>query len=362
MIPEPNNLVVGDKETLIGKTEQEFKMLLAEYKAKAYVASILYSWLYVKRATSFGQMTNLSLELRSKLEGEYSIRRPDLVRELLSEDGTRKWLLRLACGNTVETVFIPEGSRGTLCVSSQIGCTLNCSFCHTGTQRLKRNLSCAEIIAQVFLARDRISVSNLEVTNIVFMGMGEPLYNVENVFKSIKLMIDGRGLGFSKRKVTLSTSGIVPEIGRVGSELGVKLAVSLHSAKDSVRDKLVPINRKYNLSVLMDACRKYPSLSNSHRITWEYVMLKGVNDSLDDAKDLVRLISGIPSKINLIPYNPWPGSWYECSDDRTLERFRDYILRAGYASLVRRARGQDIMAACGQLNSEVGANELLTVE
>jgi 23S rRNA (adenine2503-C2)-methyltransferase len=331
---------------------------------KPYVGRIVYGWLYGKGMIDFDEMTNVSKDLRGRLSENYSVGRPEVVKDLCSCDGTRKWLFRLACGSTVETVYIPEEDRGTLCVSSQVGCTLNCSFCHTGTQRLKRNLTAAEIVVQVMAARDMLGCWERRdgrfLTNIVLMGMGEPLYNVKHVFGAVKLMTDGTGLGFSKRKVTLSTSGVVPMIGEVGRELDVKLAVSLHSARNEVRNELVPLNKKYPVEELIEACRNYPGLSNAKRITWEYVMIKGVNDSEEDAHALVRVIRGIPSKINLIPYNSWSGSAYERSDEAAIDRFAKILLRAGYASPVRRPRGEDIMAACGQLNSDVSQQVVMS--
>lgn len=333
----------------------------------------LWSWIYVRGASSFDAMTDLSKDLRERLSEKFSLDRPQIVSEQVSQDGTRKWLLRLrrmgdeAAAPEIETVYIPESDRGTLCISSQVGCTLTCTFCHTGTQRLVRNLTAAEIVAQILVARDRIGdwpdaeppgdgrllpSTERKITNIVLMGMGEPLYNFENVKAAMAIASDGEGLSISKRRITLSTSGVVPEIRRWGSEAGTMLAISLHAVRDVLRDKLVPINRKYPISELLEACRNYPGLSNARRITFEYVMLKGVNDSLADAKALVQLLSGIPAKINLIPFNPWPGSPYECSDWEQIERFAEVVNRAGYASPVRTPRGRDIFAACGQLRSE----------
>ena len=325
----------------------------------------LWSWLYVRGATSFEVMTDVAKDLRATLGARYSLDRPRIVSEQVSVDGTRKWLLRLADGKDVETVYIPEEDRGTLCISSQVGCTLNCTFCHTGTQRLVRNLTTAEIAGQVMLARDRIAdwpgaepddptglpSSERKITNVVLMGMGEPLYNFDNVRDACTIVADGEGLSISKRRITLSTSGIVPEIPRWGEEAGTMLAISLHAVRDDLRDELVPINRKWPIADLLDACRAYPGLSNAKRITFEYVMLKGVNDSIADAKALVRLLAKIPAKINLIPFNPWPGTPYECSDWEQIEKFAEVVNRAGYASPVRSPRGRDIMAACGQLKS-----------
>jgi 23S rRNA (adenine2503-C2)-methyltransferase len=342
----------------------------------------LWSWIYVRGVTSFSDMSDVSKGLRGSLAAAYSLERPEIVREQISQDGTRKWLLRLARRGhevrqpEIETVYIPEVDRGTLCISSQIGCTLTCSFCHTGTQRLVRNLEVAEIVGQILLARDRIGdwptdrlgegshrpgrqapgrgagTRERKITNVVLMGMGEPLYNFNNVRDAMAIVSDGEGLALSKRRITLSTSGVVPEIVRWGEEAGTMLAISLHAVRDDLRDKLVPINRKYPIPQLMAACRAYPGLSNARRITFEYVMLKDVNDSQADAKALIKLLAGIPAKINLIPFNPWPGTGHACSDWEQIERFAEIVNRAGYASPVRTPRGRDIMAACGQLRSE----------
>jgi 23S rRNA (adenine2503-C2)-methyltransferase len=327
--------------------------------------SQLWSWAYVRGTTDFAAMTDIAKELRGELAASFSLARPEIVTEQVSVDGTRKWLLRLADGKEVETVYIPEEDRGTLCISSQVGCTLTCSFCHTGTQRLVRNLTAGEIVGQIALARDRLgdwpgatapdprALPNAErkITNVVLMGMGEPLYNFDNVRDACLVAADGEGLSVSKRRITLSTSGVVPEIPRWGEEAGTMLAISLHAVRDDLRDKLVPINRKWPLRDLLAACRAYPGLSNAKRITFEYVMLKGVNDSIGDAKELVRLLARIPAKINLIPFNPWPGAPYLCSDWEQIEKFAEVVNRAGYASPVRSPRGRDIMAACGQLKS-----------
>ena len=336
-------------------------------------AAQLMSWLYVRGVSSFDQMSDISKDVRAKLEAAYTLARPEIVSEQVSTDGTRKWLLRLAKRGhearppEIETVYIPEHDRGTLCISSQVGCTLTCAFCHTGTQRLVRNLEAHEIAAQIVLARDRIGdwpgasrpadggllpMTDRKITNVVLMGMGEPLYNFDNVKTAMALAADGNGLSISKRRITLSTSGVVPEIPRWGAEAGTMLAISLHATNDELRDKLVPINKKYPIAELLAACRTYPGVSNARRITFEYVMLKDVNDSLADARALVRLLAGIPAKINLIPFNPWPGSTFECSGWGQIERFAEVVNRAGYASPVRTPRGRDILAACGQLRSE----------
>lgn len=320
-------------------------------------ASQLWSWLYNHGAQDFHDMSNIAKPLRDALTQQCVIARPEIVTKQVSEDGTRKYLLRLKDGNLVETVYIPETDRGTLCVSSQVGCTLNCSFCHTGTQRLVKNLSAGEIVGQMLVARDDLGEwpspndGTRLISNVVLMGMGEPLYNYENVAAAIRIMMSPDGIALSKRRITLSTSGVIPQMQRCGEELNVNLAISLHAVHDELRNKLVPINKKYPLSELLQACRDYPGLSNARRITFEYVMLKGVNDSLDDAKALVKMMENIPAKINLIPFNPWPGSPYECSDWSTIEAFGDYVNAAGYASPIRMPRGRDIMAACGQLKS-----------
>jgi len=323
----------------------------------------LWHWIYVRGMTSFEAMTSVSKELRATLAARHTLARPEVVAEQISADGTRKWLLRLPGEHAgenpheVECVYIPEADRGTLCLSSQVGCTLNCSFCHTGTQRLVRNLTAGEIVGQIMIARDRLDDWNAsaettrKVSNIVMMGMGEPLYNFEAVRDALLVAQDGDGLGISRRRITLSTSGVVPMIPRVGEEIGVMLAVSLHAVRDELRNELVPLNRKYPIRELLEACRNYPGVSNARRITFEYVMLKGVNDSIADAKELVRLLKGIPAKINLIPFNPWPGTRYECSDWEQIEKFSQVVFDAGYASPVRTPRGRDILAACGQLKS-----------
>jgi 23S rRNA (adenine2503-C2)-methyltransferase len=306
--------------------------------------------------TDFAEMTTLSKDFRLRLAETHAVRRPEVAVAQVSQDGTRKWLLRLPDGQEVETVHIPEEDRGTLCVSSQVGCTLTCKFCHTGTQRLVRNLSPAEIVGQIMVARDGLGewpapAEGRKITNIVLMGMGEPLYNYDNVATAMRIAMDGEGLSISKRKITLSTSGVVPEMERCGRELDVNLAVSLHATNDETRDWIMPINKKYPLKMLLDACRNYPGTHNARRITFEYVMLKGVNDSEDDARRLIRLLKDIPAKVNLIPFNPWPGSFFECSDRATITRFADILSAAHISSPVRATRGEDILAACGQLKS-----------
>jgi 23S rRNA (adenine2503-C2)-methyltransferase len=317
----------------------------------------LWNWIYVHGVRDFASMTNLAKEFRSACAVSFSLARPDIVTEQISEDGTRKWLLRTGPGIEFETVYIPEEDRGTLCVSSQVGCTLNCRFCHTGTQKLVRNLTPYEIVGQLMVARDALgdwpsTKENRRITNVVMMGMGEPLYNFDNVKAALAIVANGDGLALSKRRITLSTAGVVPMIERAGSEIGSSLAISLHAVRDEIRDVLVPLNKKYPIAELIAACRAYPGASNARRITFEYVMLKGVNDSPADARALVKLLSGIPAKINLIPFNAWPGAPYECSDWETIETFAEIVNRAGYASPVRTPRGRDIMAACGQLKSE----------
>jgi 23S rRNA (adenine2503-C2)-methyltransferase len=320
-------------------------------------AEQLWAWIYHRGARDFAAMSNLGRDLRARLGDAFTLDRPQVVARQVSADGTRKWLLRIAGGGEIETVYIPEEGRGTLCVSSQIGCTLTCSFCHTGTQRLVRNLTAEEITAQILVARDDLGdwgrgpVEKRLVSNVVLMGMGEPLYNFEAVRDAMRIAMDGAGLALSRRRITLSTSGVVPEIARVGREIGCLLAISFHATTDAVRDTLVPINRRWPIAALLDACRAYPRLSNAERITFEYVMLAGVNDSDADARRLVRLIAGIPAKINLIPFNPWPGAPYARSDPDRIEAFARIVNRAGYASPVRTPRGEDIMAACGQLKS-----------
>ncbi len=368
--------VAPDKPSLIGFSRAGLAEALVGIGVPGSQAKMrvqqLWHWLYFRGAQSFDAMTSVSKELRATLERHFTLARPEVVAEQVSVDGTRKWLLRLPSEHPgerpheVECVYIPEADRGTLCLSSQVGCTLNCSFCHTGTQRLVRNLVPGEIVGQIMVARDRLgdwpgqaraqgpglpTEGDRFISNIVMMGMGEPLYNFDAVRDAIAIAADGEGLSISKRRITLSTSGVVPMIARAGAEIGAMLAVSLHAVDDTLRNQLVPLNRKYPIAELMAACRNYPGLSNARRITFEYVMLKGVNDSLKDAKALVKLLHGSPAKINLIPFNPWPGTMYECSDWEQIERFSEVVFNAGYASPVRTPRGRDILAACGQLKS-----------
>ncbi|KSV93581.1 23S rRNA (adenine(2503)-C(2))-methyltransferase RlmN [Sinorhizobium sp. GL28] len=373
--PQVRTAPQAEKPSLIGLLREDMAKALVEKgiperQVKMRVSQ-LWHWLYVRGVSDFDHMTNVSKDMREMLKQHFTIARPEIVEEQISGDGTRKWLLRFPARGAgrpveIETVYIPEEGRGTLCISSQVGCTLTCSFCHTGTQKLVRNLTAEEILAQLLLARDRLGdfperdtpqgaivpAEGRKITNIVMMGMGEPLYNFEQVKTALLIASDGEGLSLSKRRITLSTSGIVPEIYRTGEEIGVMLAISLHAVRDDLRDMLVPINKKYPLKELMDACRAYPGLSNARRITFEYVMLKDVNDSLEDAKQLVKLLKGVPAKINLIPFNPWPGTNYQCSDWEHIEKFADFINQAGYASPIRTPRGRDILAACGQLKSD----------
>ena len=345
--------------SLVGLTKKEIKDSLRKLDIPDQQLNMrvnqIWGWVYNKGINSIDEMTTLSLDLREELKKYHNLERPQISDEQISKDGTKKWLLKFNDGSEVETVFIPDDERGTLCVSSQVGCTLNCTFCHTGTQRLVRNLTSQEIVSQIIIAKDSLSEWGQEprqITNIVMMGMGEPLYNFESVRDGILTMSDDAGLSISKRKITLSTSGIVPKIKMAGDEIGSMLAISLHATNNDLRNEIVPINKKYPIEELLEACRDYPGLSNSKRITFEYVMLKGVNDSEAEARDLVKLISGIPAKINLIPFNSWPGSSYECSDWEQIEKFGDIINRGGYASPIRTPRGEDISAACGQLKSD----------
>ena len=354
---DPAGVSVPERRSLVGLDRDELALALAEAGDTGFRVKQIWQWIYHRGATDFAQMTNLSKKVRDDLADRFVLDRPAVTAHQQSTDGTQKWLLRFPDGTEVESVHIPETDRGTLCVSSQVGCTLNCRFCHTGTQRWVRNLGAAEIVGQVMLARDAFGEwpapeHDRALTNIVLMGMGEPLYNYDNVAKAMRIVMDGEGLGISKRRITLSTAGVVPMIGQVGAELGVNLAISLHAVRDELRDELVPLNKKYPLADLMDACRNYPGLSNARRITFEYVMLKGVNDSLADAKAMVDLLAGIPAKINLIPFNPWPGTVYECSSNNAIRRFADYLSDAGLSAPIRHPRGQDILAACGQLKSE----------
>ena len=353
-LPRPN---------LSGLTRAELAETLAESGAvpapKAKMrASQLWRWIHHYGVTDFARMSDVAKEMRATLAEHFTLARPEVVERQLSRDGTRKWLIRMAPGIEVETVYIPDvGRAGALCVSSQVGCTLNCTFCHTGTQALVRNLTAAEIVAQVQVARDDLEEwpspkEDRRLSNIVFMGMGEPLYNLDNVAAAIDVISDGEGIAISRRRITVSTSGVVPELGPLGARTQAMLAISLHATNDALRDQLVPLNRKYPLEQLIAGIKAYPGLSNARRVTFEYVMLKGVNDSPAEARALVKLIAGVPAKINLIPFNPWPGSPYQCSDWGVIETFAAVLNRAGYASPIRTPRGRDILAACGQLKSE----------
>ncbi len=368
------SIVAAEKPSLIGLSRAGLAEALREAgvpEAQLRMrAAQLWHWLYFRGATDFSAMTNMAKGLRASLAERFALARPEVTSEQVSVDGTRKWLLRFPARGAgrlveVETVYIPEEGRGTLCISSQVGCTLTCTFCHTGTQRMVRNLTAEEIVSQILLAREKLGDfpesavapgvivpgEGRLISNVVLMGMGEPLYNFDNVRDAMLIAADGDGMALSKRRITLSTSGVAPLIPRAGAETGVMLAISLHAVRDELRNELVPINRKWPIAELLKACRAYPGLSNSRRITFEYVMLKNVNDSLAEARELVRLLAGIPAKINLIPFNPWPGSPYECSDWERIEAFAEVVNRAGYASPIRTPRGRDILAACGQLKS-----------
>ncbi len=348
------------RKSLIGLDREDIAAALTEIGVEAKAARMrarqLFHWLYYRGASSFDDMTSISKEMRALLGEHFTAARPEISSLLTSTDGTRKWLVKFPDGQEVESVHIPEEDRGALCVSSQVGCTLTCSFCHTGTMKLVRNLTAGEIIAQMLVARDTINEwpspkGERMISNIVMMGMGEPLLNYDNVSKALRIIMDGEGISLSKRRITLSTSGVVPKIRQCGEELGVNLAISLHAVTDEVRDILVPINKRYPIKELLQACREYPGANNARRITFEYVMLKGVNDSPAEARELVRLLKDIPAKVNLIPFNPWPGTNYQCSSNNAMHRFVKIINDAGYSSPIRVPRGRDIMAACGQLKS-----------
>ncbi|MBA4333519.1 MAG: 23S rRNA (adenine(2503)-C(2))-methyltransferase RlmN [Methylobacterium sp.] len=368
---------VLQRSSLVGRTRAGLAEALAEIgipeKERRMRVGQLWNWIYHYGVRDFAEMTTIGKGLRGALAERFTLDLPEVTAEQISTDGTRKWLIRMAPtgprdrGAEIECVYIPEVDRGTLCVSSQVGCTLTCTFCHTGTQRLVRNLTTEEIVAQLMVARDRLGDfpnrsapggafvpkdGGRFVSNIVFMGMGEPLYNFDGVRDAIDVISDNEGLSLGRRRITVSTSGVVPQIGPLGDEMGTMLAISLHAVRDDLRNELVPLNKKYPIADLLEACRTYPGVSNAKRITFEYVMLKGVNDSDAEARELVRLLKGIPAKINLIPFNPWPGTKYECSDWDRIERFSEIVFRAGYASPVRTPRGRDILAACGQLKSE----------
>jgi 23S rRNA (adenine2503-C2)-methyltransferase len=350
----------AERLSLIGLTRPEIAHALGqigEPRASLKMrANQIWHWLYYRGAKDFAEMTTIAKALRPKLARHFSLARPGISESQQSRDGTRKWLLRFADGNESECVHIPEDGRGALCLSSQVGCTLNCRFCFTGTQKLVRNLTAAEIIGQILIARDELNEwptpkQGRRISNLVMMGMGEPLYNFENVAKALKIAMDGEGIGLSRRRITLSTAGVVPMIPKVASALGVNLAVSLHAVRDDLRDQLVPLNKKYPLASLIAACRAYPGANNARRITFEYVMLKGVNDAPEDARELVRLLKGIPAKVNLIPFNPWPGAAFQCSDRAAIRAFAEIVNAGGLSAPIRVPRGRDIMAACGQLKS-----------
>ncbi len=376
-VPDAVTPAVLVRPSLAGRTRAGMMQAMAEVgvpeKQQRMRAAQLWHWVYQRGVRDWDQMTTIGKGLRADLAARFTLDLPEVTAEQVSVDGTRKWLMRMPStgprdkGAEIECVYIPESDRGTLCVSSQVGCTLTCTFCHTGTQRLVRNLTTEEIVMQLMVARDRLGDysgavrpadtfvsedSPRLVSNIVFMGMGEPLYNFDNVVDAIDVISDGEGLSLGRRRITVSTSGVVPQIPPLGASASSMLAISLHAVRDDLRNELVPLNKKYPIRDLLEACRAYPGLSNARRITFEYVMLKGVNDSDAEARDLVRLLKGIPAKINLIPFNPWPGTRYECSDWDRIERFSDIVFRAGYASPVRTPRGRDILAACGQLKSE----------
>jgi 23S rRNA (adenine2503-C2)-methyltransferase len=348
---------------LSGLTRKQLAVAMVEAGAvppeKAKMRSTqVFRWIHHRGATSFDQMTDVAKDTRAAMAEHFTLARPEIVERQVSKDGTRKWLIRTAPGIEIEAVYIPDvGRSGALCVSSQVGCTLNCTFCHTGTQALVRNLTAAEIVAQVQVCKDDLDEwpsdrEDRRLSNIVFMGMGEPLYNLDSVSDAIDIISDNEGIGISRRRITVSTSGVVPELKALGERTQAMLAISLHATNDDLRDVLVPINKKYDIAALMEGIRNYPGISNARRVTFEYVMLKGINDTPAEAKALVQLLQGIPAKINLIPFNPWPGTDYECSDWGTIESFAAILNRAGYSSPIRTPRGRDILAACGQLKSE----------
>ncbi|MGC9269585.1 23S rRNA (adenine(2503)-C(2))-methyltransferase RlmN [Acidiphilium sp.] len=358
----PPALLEDGRRDLVGMSRAELAEAVASIGEAPFRAKQLWHWIYHQGVTDFAAMANIAKPMREKLARHFVIGRPVVAVDQRSADETRKMLFRFRDNEAVETVYIPDVTedRGAVCISSQVGCTLSCRFCHTGTQRLTRNLSAAEIVGQFMAMRDAYGEwpspkgdTPRLLSTIVLMGMGEPLYNYENVATAMRIIMDGEGIGLSRRRITLSTSGVVPMMDRCGAELGVNLAVSLHAVRDEVRDVIVPLNRKYNIAELIAACRRYPAASNARRITFEYVMLKGINDSEADAHELVRLIEGIPAKVNLIPFNPWPGSRYETSSGNAIHRFAAIVMNAGYSAPVRTPRGRDILAACGQLKSTV---------
>jgi 23S rRNA (adenine2503-C2)-methyltransferase len=357
----PSPTTADGRRDLVGMSRDQLAAEMHEIGEKPFRVKQLWHWIYHQGATDFSRMSSIARPLQERLAERFVIGRPEVALAQTSTDDTRKWLFRFRDGQQAETVYIPdpEEDRGALCISSQVGCTLSCTFCHTGTQTLVRNLGPAEIVGQFMAARDSYGEwpspkgeTPRLLSTIVLMGMGEPLYNYENVAQAMKIVMDNEGIALSRRRITLSTSGVVPMMDRAGAELGVNLAVSLHAVRDELRDEIVPLNRKYPIAELMAACRRYPGASNARRITFEYVMLKGVNDSEADARELVRLIAGIPAKVNLIPFNPWPGSRYETSSGNALHRFAKVVMDAGYASPIRTPRGRDILAACGQLKTD----------
>ena len=353
----PSPMDVGGKRNLVGLSVEELTEALTSLGLEIFRVKQVWSWIYFHGATDFAAMTTLAKPVRDQLAEHFTVARPTVTQDQKSEDGTRKWLVRMSDGQEVECVHIPETDRGALCVSSQVGCTLTCRFCHTGTQRLVRNLEAGEIVMQVMLARDALNEwpstkDDRKLSNIVMMGMGEPLFNLDNVAKALRIVMHGEGIAIGKRRITLSTAGVAPMIKRCGEELDVNLAVSLHAVTDELRDQIVPINRRYPIKELLKACKTYPGVTNARRITFEYVMLKGVNDSPAEARELVRLLKGISAKVNLIPFNPWPGAPYECSTDAAIAAFSDILFAAGYSAPVRTPRGRDILAACGQLKSD----------
>jgi 23S rRNA (adenine2503-C2)-methyltransferase len=355
--PDPIAPTADGRVNLVGMSREELAACLAGFGLPAFRARQVWHWLYHRGVRDIDEMTTLARPVRAELARHCAIRRPQVVREQLSSDGTRKWLLRAPGGGEIECVYIPEEDRGALCMSSQVGCALTCAFCHTGTQPLVRNLDAADIVGQMMVARDTYGewpspAGGRMLSNIVMMGMGEPLLNFDNVAKALRIVMDQEGISISKRRITLSTAGYVPNIRRCGEELGVNLAISLHAVTDALRDVLVPINRKFPLAELLAACREYPGANNARRITFEYVMLRDVNDSPADARALVKLIEGIPAKVNLIPFNPWPGAPYACSSPERIAAFARIVQRAGYPAPVRTPRGRDILAACGQLKTE----------
>jgi 23S rRNA (adenine2503-C2)-methyltransferase len=358
----PSNVLADGRRDLVGLSREELAAEVLAAGEQPFRAKQLWHWIYHQGVTDFSRMSSIARPLQEKLAERFVVGRPEVALDQLSKDETRKFLFKFRDNEAVETVYIPDPveDRGAVCISSQVGCTLSCRFCHTGTQRLARNLSSAEIVGQFMAARDAYhewpspkGETPRLLSTIVLMGMGEPLYNYENVAKAMKIVMDGEGIGLSRRRITLSTSGVVPMMDRAGEELGVNLAVSLHAVRDDLRDELVPLNRKYPIKELIAACKRYPGASNARRITFEYVMLKGINDSETDARALVYLIAGLPAKVNLIPFNPWPGSTYETSSPAAVKKFADIVMEAGYAAPVRTPRGQDILAACGQLKSAV---------